>query len=56
MLCLKNTVVHYDGVEALKGISIDAEKATFCLDVRAPVRLSVSVATGIQNLTQKGEH
>jgi branched-chain amino acid transport system ATP-binding protein len=28
MLCLKNTVVHYDGVEALKGISIDAEKGS----------------------------
>ena len=28
MLCLRNTVVHYDGVEALKGISIDAEKGS----------------------------
>ena len=28
MLCLKDIVVHYDGVEALKGISIDAEKGS----------------------------
>lgn len=28
MLSLKNMVVHYDGVEALKGISIDAEKGS----------------------------
>jgi branched-chain amino acid transport system ATP-binding protein len=28
MLSLKDTVVHYDGVEALKGISIDAEKGS----------------------------
>jgi len=28
MLSLKNIVVHYDGVEALKGISIEAEKGS----------------------------